>query len=245
MDEIKKLAAEIVEESARRPAGVTAPAATSPGQVVLPAARPARRGPWVAVGGALVAMAILFLVWPRLRYERVQAPPSTGPEPPPVEVVTKTKPKEEPLVAPGEAPAPPPPPPAKTEPRPAIRKDETPAAPAPVATPEPGRPRAEEILAPPKPPEPTPPALETLGHEQIDREMKQIAHKVKACFDLYGIVGRILVKVKIQPDGSVGAADVEGQPSDGGECVAGAVREASFPPFRGPPMTIRYPFQAE
>jgi hypothetical protein len=39
--------------------------------------------------------------------------------------------------------------------------------------------------------------------------------------------------------------DVEGKPSDGGECVKGAVREASFPPFQGPPMTIGYPFQAE
>jgi hypothetical protein len=181
-------------------------------------------------------------VWPRSRYERVQAPPSTGPEPPAAEVVTKTKPKEEPLVAvqKEETPAAPPP----LERKPAIHKDE-PTAPSPVATPEPAPPRAEEILAPPKAPEPPAPALETLGHEQIDRGMKQIAPKVKACFDLYGIVGRILVKVKIQPDGSVGAADVEGQPSDGGECVAGAVREALFPPFRGPPMTIRYPFQAE
>jgi hypothetical protein len=174
----------------------------------------------------------------------VQAPPSTGPEPPPAGVATKTKPKEEPLVAAPieEAPAAPAPPPAKTERKPAAQKDE---APAPVTKPEPDQPKAEEILAPPKEPEPAAPVLETLGHEQIDRAMKKIAPKVAACFDLHGIVGRVMVKVKILPDGSVGAADVEGKPSDGGECVQGAVQEASFPPFRGPPMTIRYPFQAE
>jgi hypothetical protein len=262
LDEIRKLAAEVVSHSGIRPAVSLPAVATSLGQVVVPAARPGggRRATWVAFGSAVAAAGCLVLGWIWLargpREERVQSPPTTGPEPPPVVAVAPPEPKPE-------TPAPPPPPPAAAAapaapakaPRPAIggvpRHEAAGAAKeaAPAAKPEAEPPamKAEEILVPQPPAQPAPVLPEKLGHEEIERGMVKIASRVQACFDLHAIQGKVMVKVKILPEGGVGAAEVEGKPAgtEGGDCVAKAVGEAKFPPFRGPPMTIRYPFQAE
>jgi outer membrane biosynthesis protein TonB len=265
LDEIKKLAAEVVHTSGAR-AQVSLPAAaTSLGQVVVPVARPARRtSRWYAAGGAVAAAGALVLAWVWLvrgpRGERVQAPPTTGPEPPPVVSVA---PPEQPAT-----PAPPPAPPrptgelvanapgtrpAKTEHRAGVPRREAEAkeggAPAAEPAPAPAEPaaKAEDVLVPPPPAAASPVLPEKLEHEDIERGMTKIGARVQACFDLHSIQGKVMVKVKILPDGGVGSADVEGAPAgtEGGACVAKAVTEARFPPFRGPPMTIRYPFQAE
>ncbi len=260
LDEIKKLAAEVVSHSGARSAPSMPAVATSLGQVVVPAGRPGRRrAPWLAFGGAAAAAAALLLGWVWLargpQGERVQSPPTTGPEPPPVVAVAPPEPK------PAETPAPPPqatpvapapaaPPPPKMEHRAGVPRHEpggaaAKEAAAPAA--ETPAPKVEEMLVPPPPAQPEPVLPEKLAHEDIERGMVKIASRVQACFDLHAIEGKVMVKVKILPDGGVGAADVEGKAagSEGGDCVAKAVREAKFSPFRGPPMTIRYPFQAE
>src|SRR5262249_3698836 len=109
LDEIKKLAAEVVSASGVRSAPSMPAVATSLGRVVVSPGRPARRrAPWLAFGGAAAAACAILVGWLWLtrgpRSERVQSPPTTGPEPPPVVAVAPPEAK------PPERPAPPPPP---------------------------------------------------------------------------------------------------------------------------------------
>lgn len=64
----------------------------------------------------------------------------------------------------------------------------------------------------------------------------------KACYGKYGVAGTVKVKVTIDPSGKVSKAsatgDFAGTPS--GECVAAALKEATFPAWDGAPMSTSY-----
>ena len=85
---------------------------------------------------------------------------------------------------------------------------------------------------------------ETLGRGDVMAGMAGVQPRALACHQQYHVAGTAMVKVTIAKNGRVSTAAVQGAlaGTPTGECVARAVRGASFKKFRGTPMTITYPF---
>jgi len=85
---------------------------------------------------------------------------------------------------------------------------------------------------------------ETLSRAQIQGGMRGIKGKVQGCYDRYKVPGMANVQVKIGRNGRVNSARVVGMfaGTPTGACVQAASRSASFPRFKGAPITITYPF---
>lgn len=85
---------------------------------------------------------------------------------------------------------------------------------------------------------------EQLGRDEIKRGMAAIQGRALACYQQYHVPGTALVQVVIGKNGRVTSTEVKGVLSGTptGECVAKAVRGASFGKFKGDSMSITYPF---
>jgi hypothetical protein len=70
---------------------------------------------------------------------------------------------------------------------------------------------------------------EALDRAAISTGIAAVKAKVTSCRDSSETTGKVKLHVRVRPDGSVAAVDVESAPSRGlGECVARAVRDATF-----------------
>jgi predicted Zn finger-like uncharacterized protein len=74
--------------------------------------------------------------------------------------------------------------------------------------------------------------------------MSKVKTKVADCYTQYKVPGLANVSVTIGKSGHVSSANVSGSFSGTptGSCVEKAVKSATFPPFKGSPQTINYPF---
>ena len=84
---------------------------------------------------------------------------------------------------------------------------------------------------------------EQLGKSDIVSGMQPATTKARACYEQFKVPGTAMVKIVIIKSGKVQSASVggalAGTPS--GDCVAHAIRSASFKKFKGPPTTIDWP----
>jgi hypothetical protein len=83
-----------------------------------------------------------------------------------------------------------------------------------------------------------------LDKPALIRGMQPARESAHACYERFKVPGRVDVGVNIAPDGHVTAAKPTGQFSNTptGDCVAAAVKStATFSPFKGPEMRIRWP----
>jgi len=83
-----------------------------------------------------------------------------------------------------------------------------------------------------------------LDKGQIVNGMQKIKSRVSSCFDQFKVPGMANVAVTIAGSGRVSSSNVTGQfaGTPTGDCVAKAVKGASFPKFKGSPQSIVYPF---
>ena len=85
---------------------------------------------------------------------------------------------------------------------------------------------------------------EAPSREAITAAMGKIKGRVQACYEKFQQTGVATVELAIAKTGKVQSANVSGKFADSetGACVAGAVKTASFPRFKGPTLKIDYPF---
>lgn len=85
---------------------------------------------------------------------------------------------------------------------------------------------------------------EQLEKGQIVGGMSKVKGKVAGCYDQFKVPGMASVNVTIQKSGAVSSATVGGAfaGTPTGSCVEKAVKSASFPKFKGSPMSLTYPF---
>lgn len=85
---------------------------------------------------------------------------------------------------------------------------------------------------------------ETLGRSEIQAGMRNIKGKVQGCYDKYKVPGMANVQVTIGNNGRVSASKIKGifAGTPTGACVQAAAKSATFPRFKGAPITIDYPF---
>lgn len=80
---------------------------------------------------------------------------------------------------------------------------------------------------------------------QIKEGMATARDGVARCYQQHGVPGLCLVKVVIASDGSVRSASAVGGVlgnTPTGDCIAAALKGASFPAFAGKPVTVTHPF---
>jgi hypothetical protein len=85
---------------------------------------------------------------------------------------------------------------------------------------------------------------DTLSRAEIQGGMRKIKDRVQGCYDKFRVPGTAFVQVTISPSGTISAAKVKGMfaGTPTGACLQAAARAATFPRFRGQPITIDYPF---
>jgi hypothetical protein len=83
-----------------------------------------------------------------------------------------------------------------------------------------------------------------LTPDQIKNGMSSVKGKVMGCYDKYDIAGVARVSVTIGKAGKITHAAVTGEfaGTPTGDCVAAAVKSASFPKFKGKPLSIGYSY---
>jgi hypothetical protein len=74
--------------------------------------------------------------------------------------------------------------------------------------------------------------------------MGRVSGRVRGCFDQYKVPGTANVAITIGNSGRISSASVTGQfaGTPTGDCVAKAVKSASFGRFKGAPQSIVYPY---
>jgi hypothetical protein len=74
--------------------------------------------------------------------------------------------------------------------------------------------------------------------------MRAIKPRTQCCYQAFRVPGLANAWTKINGDGNVIETHVSGSlaGTPSGRCVEGAVKQALFPPFPGPPQVIIYPF---
>jgi len=86
------------------------------------------------------------------------------------------------------------------------------------------------------------PTKTELTGKEIRTGLDAINGTAKACYDKYNVAGTVKVKLTIDPSGSVSKAsatgDFAGTPT--GDCVAAAVKGASFPSWDGAPQSTTF-----
>lgn len=82
----------------------------------------------------------------------------------------------------------------------------------------------------------------SLSADDFKSGMSAVSGKATACYK--GTPGSVALSVSIGPDGKVKNVAVKGSfaGTPSGDCVASAVRSASFPPWDGPPQSFGYSF---
>ena len=85
---------------------------------------------------------------------------------------------------------------------------------------------------------------EQLSRAQVQGGMRKANGNASKCYTKFKVRGNVMVKVKIAADGSLTSAETTGKfaGTPTGECVVEAVKKVSFPKFRGPSMTVTFPF---
>jgi predicted Zn finger-like uncharacterized protein len=85
--------------------------------------------------------------------------------------------------------------------------------------------------------------------EQLDKGaivggMSKVKSRVASCYEQFKVPGLAQVAVTIAKSGRVQSANVTGSfaGTPTGDCVERAVKGAAFPPFKGAPQSINYPF---
>ena len=83
-----------------------------------------------------------------------------------------------------------------------------------------------------------------LDRRDVTRVMGEIRPAVQRCREVEQFTGTVTVKFVVAPSGQVTASSATGAHarSKTGSCVAGAVKQASFPEFEGSPISFTYPF---
>ncbi len=79
----------------------------------------------------------------------------------------------------------------------------------------------------------------------IKKGVQTVISAVTACRDRFPVPGLYLIRMVIGPDGKVRSAQSVGGVTAGnmtGQCIAGAMADAKFPTFSGPPLTVTHPF---
>ena len=78
----------------------------------------------------------------------------------------------------------------------------------------------------------------------LQQGMRPVNARVQECHEHFKVPGMVMVIVTIAPSGHVSSATVIERfaGTATGQCVANMVREATFAPFTGPPVTLTYPF---
>lgn len=83
-----------------------------------------------------------------------------------------------------------------------------------------------------------------LSVDDVRRVLKDVNPAVYKCYDSYGVPGRADVYLDVKGDGTIRTVEVRGELADTptGKCVAAAVKQARFPPFKRDSMQIHYPY---
>ena len=83
-----------------------------------------------------------------------------------------------------------------------------------------------------------------LSRDDVKHGMGAIQAKAVACFQKFHAPGTATVSMVIGGSGKVTSAETKGgfAGTPTGDCVAKAAHAASFPKFRGQPMSVAYPF---
>lgn len=83
-----------------------------------------------------------------------------------------------------------------------------------------------------------------LDGKDIKAGMSSVKGKAQACYDAHGVAGHVKIKATVDPSGKVLKADVTGEfaGTPTGQCVADAVKTATFATWTGAPMTVSYGF---
>ncbi len=261
--DVKNLARRTLERHAEKsapevPEDLLSAAPATLSQVVLPVPQPRKRRlmPLLSIAALGLGGVALFLI---IRSEdqdqvQIQIPiqkqnlnqPHPASPPPPVAATppaTATATDAATDTATPTAPARPPKP--KTPSPPTIANPA--AAPPPPTPARPSDPILDE-LSRPAPPAPPPAAPSTgrdkLSHDEIKTGLDAVEPRVHACYEKWRVSGRVTLKLRIGQDGRV--ADAAPEPpfagTDTGACVAAAARAATFPPFDGAPLSLRYTF---
>ncbi len=121
-------------------------------------------------------------------------------------------------------------------------------APAPVLSPAVGGGDAMIIQRPARAPAALPPykdSASTLSRIQIKAGMSSARDRISRCYQLHGVPGLALIRATIAPDGTVKSSAAVGgvlASTPTGDCIAKAVKAASFPTFTGAAVTVTHPF---
>jgi hypothetical protein len=85
---------------------------------------------------------------------------------------------------------------------------------------------------------------DTLNPDQIKSGMSSVKGRVMGCYDKYDVAGVARLSVTIGKAGKITHATVTGEfaGTPTGECVSAAVKTASFPRFKGKPLSINYSY---
>jgi predicted Zn finger-like uncharacterized protein len=85
---------------------------------------------------------------------------------------------------------------------------------------------------------------DSLSRSEIQSGIGRVKGKANACFAQFNVPGVVTVSLSIGPNGHVQTANATGKfaGTPTGDCVAHAAKSASFPRFRGAPVSIDYPF---
>jgi hypothetical protein len=83
-----------------------------------------------------------------------------------------------------------------------------------------------------------------LSMSEIQGGLGKVKGKASACYSQFNVPGTVMVNLSIGGNGHVSASHANGQfaGTPTGECVARAARSAVFPRFKGPNISIDYPF---
>ena len=83
-----------------------------------------------------------------------------------------------------------------------------------------------------------------LSRDQIKAGMTSVSGKAVGCFQQFHVPGTALAKVNIAGSGRISSCDIMGVLSGTptGDCVCKAVKSGSFGRFKGPAMSVTYPF---
>jgi hypothetical protein len=93
-----------------------------------------------------------------------------------------------------------------------------------------------------KPVEPVLP--DKLDASDVQQAMKKAQGQVDGCYATYGVPGKADLIIEVLGDGTVKNVKLKGEFEDTptGQCIVDAVKKATFPKFKAPSMSIKYPF---
>lgn len=76
---------------------------------------------------------------------------------------------------------------------------------------------------------------------EVDSQLRRTTGPVETCADRHGVEGTVVVRLVVDPDGSVGSARPDVGPAAFGDCVQAAIRKTRYSASREG-VTVSYPF---